>query len=232
MSLPTQSALLVELCAPTRMAPRWTELGYAPQRVEVALLDACEAEPAALQQRVQFAQGAPGLLVLSCDELPVQRAAAIRDWQPVLHGPLTRCFTALRGLAPVVCAQPRGHILVFLARAALLPDGTQGSAAVLGRALLGLFESLRAELRQTTTRVTLYITDTGESADVSHARLRQVLSDRPFYSLPASVDRQTLRQYFGPMEDALARTPLGVPLPAGPQGEVYHLHQLQDSLPR
>lgn len=228
MSVPTHSALLVELCAPALMTPPWAELGYAPQRVDAALLDACEAEPAALQQRVQLAQGAPQLLVLACDQLPVQRAAAVRDWQPVLHEPLTRCFTALRGLAPVVCAQPRGHILAFLARTALLPDATQGSAAVLGRALLGLFESLRAELRQTTARVTLYISDAGESADASHKRLQQVLSHRPFYSLPTSVDRQTLQHSFGRMEDALARTPLGVPLPAGPQGEVYHLHQLQD----
>lgn len=225
MSVSIHAALLVELCAPSPLVFRWAELGYTLQHVDTALLDACEAEPAALKQRVPFAADMLDLLVLACDQLPVQRAAAVCDWQSVLHGPLTRCFTALRGLAPIVSAQPRGHIVVLLARAALLPDPTQGSAAVLGRALLGLFESLRAELRQTTTRVTLYITDADESAAAAHARLRQALSDRPFYSLPASVDRQTLQQYFAPMEDALTRTPLGVPLPAGPQGEVYHLHQ-------
>lgn len=223
MSTPKRPMLLVDLCAPSPAAPRWAELGYDVQSIDSALLDACEAEPTALEQHLHtlFAQ-ALKLLVVACDRLPIQRAADVADWQPVLHQPLARCFTALRGLAPRVCAHPRGgHIVALLNRAALLPEVKQGSAAILGRSLLGLFEALRAELRQTSARVTLCITDADEAPAVFEARLRCLLDDKPFYSLPASIDERSLMQYFTPLEEALARTPLGMPLPAGPQGEVY-----------
>lgn len=232
-NMDNKPALVFELCEPAQ-TPRWAELGYAVQGIYRTLVDECEAEPAALEQKVRAQLTAdPALLVLACDRLPATRAADTQDWQPLLHQPLTRCFTVIRGLVPWLAAHSqRSHVVALLARAALLPDANPGSAGVLGRALVGLFEGLRAELRLTTTRVTLVITDPEESSQAFHARLRHVLARRPLYSLPESVDRRTVEQYFAPLLDALARTPLGIPLPAGPQGEVYHSHQLEDPVTR
>lgn len=41
------------------------------------------------------------------------------------------------------------------------------------------------------------------------------------YALPHSVDDAVINAYFAPLLQALRSAPAGVPLPAGPQGEVY-----------
>jgi hypothetical protein len=232
VSTQSKTTLWVELSAPTRQVPMWTELGYTAYAIERDIIDACEAEPRSLERVVrEQVQGTtdPCALIMACDRLPVARATET-SWQHTLHEPLTRCFTVVSALVPWIGAQPHGgHVIALLARSALLPDTAGGSAAVLGRALLGLFESLRAELRQTATRVTICFTDDQECAEAFQERMREVLHDRPFHSLPPSVDRKRLEDYFAPLLASLARAPKGVPLPAGPQGEVYELRSLRDS---
>ena len=230
MTYPDNTALSVELCAPSVQPVRWNELGYAVHPVNRAIIEACEAEPTSLQHLVceHHSGPDPALLVVACDQLPATRAIDTPDWNFALHEPLTRCFTVLRGLVPWIARHPRGgHIVALLSRTALLPDATQGSGSVLGRALVGLFEALRAELRQTPTRVSICITDDDEPAQAFHERLRHILQHRSFHSLPASIDRETIENYFTPLLEALSRTPPGTPMPAGPQGEVYRMHSLE-----
>lgn len=230
MTSSVETVLMAELCAPAVQPVRWTELGYAVHPILSTLIDRCESEPSSLEHllRAQLPETDPAVLAIACDEFPATHASATMNWNASLHEPLTRCFTLVRGLVPWIARHPRGgHVIAFLSRASLLPDAEQGSAAVLGRASLGLFESLRAELRQTTTRVSLCMTDIDEPSAAFHERLRTVLSRRPFYSLPASVAPEQIESYFAPMLNALSRTPRGIPLPAGPQGEVYHLQLSQ-----
>ena len=228
MTRPNNTALSVELCAPSVQAIRWNELGYAAHPVDRAIIEACEAEPTSLERLAQHSAIDPAVLVIACDQVPATRAIDVADWNFALHEPLTRCFTVLRGLVPWIARHPRGgHVVALMSRAALLPDATQGCAAVLGRALLGLFEALRAELRQTPTRVSICITDDAEPAQAFHERLRHILLNRPFHSLPVSIDRETIENYFAPLLEALSRTPQGAAMPAGPQGEVYRIHQSQ-----
>lgn len=233
MTTLNRAALFIELCAPSVQAVRWRELGYAVHPIHSSAIDRCEAEPSSLEQlvRAQYSEPKPGVLAIACDQLLTTRLVDTTDWNLALHQPLTRCFTAVRGLTPWISRHPQGHVVALLSRASLLPDATQGCAAVLGRALLGLFEALRAELRQTSTRVSIVITDAAESPDLFHKRLQHVLRLRSFYSLPASIDSEEIENYFAPMLNALSRTPRGVPMPAGPMGEVYHLHQLEDAHP-
>lgn len=230
MTSSIQTAFMAELCAPPVQAVRWTELGYAVHPIPGVLIDRCESEPSSLEYllRAEIPGTDPAVLAIACDELPGTGASAATNWDATLHQPLARCFTVVRGLTPWIARHPRGgHVIAFQSRASLLPDAERGSAAVLGRSLLGLFESLRAELRQTPTRVTICMTDSDEPSVAFHERLRGVLSRRPFYSLPASITPEQIESYFAPMLDALARTPRGTPLPAGPQGEVYHLQLSQ-----
>ncbi|MDB6015107.1 MAG: hypothetical protein JWL65_7357 [Gammaproteobacteria bacterium] len=233
MTVSAKAAILVDLGLPSASMRCWAELGCTLQRVDPQTLQECASEPGSLEPRVR-AQWAgkvePTMLIISAGQQPVARAAAITNWDVVLHDPLARCFTAVRGLVPWIARSPRGgHVIAVLPRAALLPEASQGSAAVLGRALLGLFESLRAELRLTATRVTICIADDTEDADVNRARLRDVLSCRPFHSLPASIDADVVDRYFAPILKTLERTPRGTPLSAGPQGEVYRITQLRDA---
>lgn len=220
------TALMADLCAPMVQAVRWSELGYDVRPIPRTFIDRCRSEPGSLERllRAEILGADPAVLVIACDELPATRTGATTNWDAALHEPLTRCFTLVRGLAPWIADHPRGgHILALLSRGSLLPDAELGSAAVLGRALLGFFESLRAEFRQTSTRVTVCVTDIDEPSAVFHERLRGVLSQRPFYSLPASIAPEHIECYFAPMLEALSRTPRGTPLPAGPQGEVYQV---------
>lgn len=46
------------------------------------------------------------------------------------------------------------------------------------------------------------------------------LDHRPFHSVPPSIDRESIESYFDSLFVALSITPQGVPLPAGPQGEI------------
>lgn len=221
------AALLIELSASALPGQFLAELGYSVTRVDTAAIDRASSDPTTLQAPLQkqfVSHSDRPLLVLACDRLPSVPATAITDWQSALHVPLTRCFTSLRGLVPWIATSPSGgHVVALLPRDALLPEAARGPAAVLGRAALGLLEALRAELRHTRTRVTICITDTDESADASLERVRALLRDRPFYSLPASIDRQMIDDYFIPMSRALAKAPTGAPLPAGPTGEVYRV---------
>jgi hypothetical protein len=223
MAAENRLVLVVDLCASPARLPAWADLGHRVHSVSRSKIDACVSEPDLLPQVLRAELGENidrALLVFACDRPHSARILDVEDWQPVLHDPLTRCFTALRGLGPGIAAQG-GHIVAFLGADALLPDAAGESAAVLGRALIGLFEALRAELRQTTTRVTLLFTDPAESSIAFQARVEQTLTSRPFYSLPASIHREALERYFAPLQEALAQTPLGAPLSAGPLGEVY-----------
>jgi hypothetical protein len=222
-----QAAILIELSACAFPGRFWTELCYSVTRIDTADIDRSTSDPSTLEAllRKQLVSNTERpLLVLACEQLPSTPAAAITDWQSALHAPLTCCFTALRGLVPwLATSTSGGHVVALLRRDALFPEVAPGSAAVLGRAALGLLEALRAELRHTRTRVTICITAADESADALLERLRTLLRDRPFYSLPASIDRQMIDDYFAPMSRALAQTPMGAPLPAGPTGEVYRV---------
>jgi hypothetical protein len=225
--------ILAELDVPATQASWLHAFDMQVQRVDCALIDACEAEPTTLESAVRGTPDAnASVLVLAMNRASTQRTADVVNWNAELHTPLKRCFTVVRGLVPWISRAPRAQVIALLPIAALLPNdtsgATQGASAVLGRALLGLLEGLRAELHQTSTRVTICIIDAAEPAAVFKQRLQNVLHTRPFHSLPASVDGRAIEQYFAPMMAALAQTPAGIPLPAGPMGDVYRLDQLSD----
>lgn len=228
-------AVLVDLCGSSASLPRWAGLGYEQCRIDSQTLQECASEPELLEQRIgaQLAARDLMMLIIAADGQPPARVADIPNWEGVLHEPLARCFTVVRGLVPRIARSPRGgHVIAVLSRSAVFPDASHGAAAVLGRALLGLFESLRAELRLTSTRVTIYVSDDTEDPTIGRARMGDVMQYRPFHSLPAAIDPQSITRYFAPMLEALEHTPRGTPLPAGPQGEVYQVDQLRDVFPR
>lgn len=84
-------------------------------------------------------------------------------------------------------------------------------------------------LDRTQIRDSGVVGDVAEPAHAFHERLRHAMLHRPFHSLPTSLDRETIETYFAPLLEALSRTPKATPLPAGPQGEVYHLHPLEEA---
>jgi len=227
-------AVLVDLCGSSASLPHWAGLGYEQCRIDSQTLQERASEPELLEQRIgaQLAER-DLMLIIAADGQPPARVAEIPNWDGVLHEPLARCFTVVRGLVPRIARSPRGgHVIAVLSRSAVFPDAPHGAAAVLGRALLGVFESLRAELRLTSTRVTIHVADDSEDPDIGRARMGGVLQYRPFHSLPAAIDPQSITRYFAPMLEALEYTPRGTPLPAGPQGEVYQVDQLRDVFPR
>ena len=218
-----EPVLVADLCAPSEQAMHWTELGYRVYQVECTLIAACASRPGELDERMRAQLGNPAsILIVAGDRLPVEEVIDA-DWSHVLHEPLARCFTLLRGLVPHVCASGQsGRVIALLPCSAVLPDVAHGTAAVLGRALLGLFESLRAEMARNAVRVSICFVDPNEPAGAFHSRLRHVLANGPLYSTPPSFERGPVEAYFGRLMEELAVTPEGVPLPAlGPQGDVY-----------
>jgi len=221
---PFETVVVAELCS-SGVQLLWPELGYEPHIVRHDLLDACVADPTSLQRRLaEQIPAAPAILAIACDRLPVAPVSTAH-WESCLYEPLTRCFTLVRGLTPwMVDRTHGGHVIAFLARSALLPDGVQGTAAVLGRSLLGLFESLRATLLLGRTRVTICFTAANESVEVFQTRVSGALRSRPLYSLPASLEHPEIDDYFSALLRELAAAPRGTPLPGvGPQAKVYRL---------
>ena len=219
---PFETVVVAELCS-SGVQPHWPELGYEPHIVRHDLVDACVADPTALQRRLaEQIPAAPAILAIACDRLPVAPVSTAH-WDSCLYEPLTRCFTLVRGLTPWMVDRTRGgHVVAFLDRSALLPDGVQGTSAVLGRSVLGLFESLRATLLLGRTRVTICFTAANEPVEVFQTRVSGVLRSRPLYSFPASLGRQEIGDYFSPLLRELAAAPRGTPLPGvGPRAEVY-----------
>jgi hypothetical protein len=200
--------------------------GLRLRRIAATTLDAYASEPAALRQELlrEFPErdDVP-LLLIACDSRELHRSAQIDDWMTCLHQPLARCFTAISGLFPLVQrAATGGHALVLLPGESLIPDPLRGPASVLGRGVLGLFEGLRAELRKTAARATVFLLHERERADEMGRRLADALISRPLYSMPKQLPPEAIESYFGPLKASLRATPAGKPLPAGPMGEVYH----------
>jgi hypothetical protein len=190
-----------------------------------SMLDAARAEPSALQAELQRDFPGPDdlpLLVASCGQVAAVRCADVRDWDPLLHRPMARCFTLLSAAMPLVRrAQDGGHAVLLVSSHALVQDPALGPGSVLGRGLLGLFEGLAAELRRTATRVTIFLRHDEEHDESLRARVADALRSRPLFSLPAAVSQATIRGYYRPIAATLRATPAGAPLPAGPMGAIY-----------
>lgn len=106
-------------------------------------LDAARTAPAALQSELRREFPGPdalALLVAGCVNVTAGRCANVRDWGPVLHQPMARCFTLLSAVMPIVRrAHDGGHAVLVASSHALVPDPEHGPGSVLGRGLLGLF---------------------------------------------------------------------------------------------
>jgi hypothetical protein len=102
------------------------------------------------------------------------------------------------------------------------------TAAVLLRALLGMAESLRAELQDAQVRVSIFFYDPADDDVSLNARLGNVLATGQVYSLSADLSRERISRYFAPMLAALDRTTAGPPLPdIGPMAAVYDAARLR-----
>lgn len=144
--------------------------------IPAALLDACVAQPLELAPRLGLdasSRHSQRYLTLYGPQAEVNRALHVRDWDTALHVPLRRAFTLIRGLVPYLQRSDRqGQLMLVVPDCAMVPDYTRAPASILGRALVGLFEALRAELRHGATTVILLVTAADEPPAVLASRMR------------------------------------------------------------
>jgi NAD(P)-dependent dehydrogenase (short-subunit alcohol dehydrogenase family) len=190
-------------------------------KLDSAAVDAAAADP---EQLARALPPEPGHDVLIVRIAPQDTSSATEvDWAASVHAPLLRCFTLVRGLVPrLVGGGHGGAVAVVLPSSGLISDARRAGESVLGRSLLGLFEGLRAELLPTDVRVSVVLSDEGETEAELVRRIEATLARMPLYALPGSVTRADIESAVGPWLDELARTPADLALPpAGPMGEVY-----------
>ena len=181
--------------------------------LEIADFDALNLD----QVREEIVRQAPELsifcLAIGLDE--TGRAADFADWTATLGTPLKRCFKVLNTAARhMVARKQAGLILAALPSMALVADPRRGEQSTFLRALLGLLESLRAELLTSDVRVTIVFYDADRDDGPALAeRCELAIEERPLYRLSPDLSDDVLEDYFRPMFEAFDRTPHGPPLP-------------------
>ena len=181
--------------------------------LEIADFDALNLD----QVREEIVRQAPELnifcLAIGMEE--TGRAADGADWTATLSTPLKRCFKVLNAAGRhLVARRPAGSILAVLPSMALVADPARGKQSTFLRALLGLLESLRAELLAGDVRVTIVFYDPDRDDGPALAeRCKLAIQERPLYRLSPDLSDDVIEDYFRPMFEAFDRTAHGPPLP-------------------
>lgn len=191
-------------------------LGYRVEAMDLSAVDAAAQAPEQLTFGTA-AEGGPITLVVAIAAQSEGAAAAV-DWDGMVHNPLQRCFTIVRGLVPALLGRPEGgHVIFSLPSAAFFADARHCADSVLGRALMGFAEGLAAELLPTPVGISIVLAN--GTADEPFAR---ALRSSPLYAVSAKATEQRVADTFAPWLDELARTPSDLAMPPmGPMGDVY-----------
>lgn len=216
-----QYVVLAEPIGPTPARTVLERLGCSIDTLDSTAVDHVADAPERLESSAAGKGKATALVIA----IAAQRegAASLVEWDGMVHLPLQRCFTVVRGIVPGLLTHPEGARVVFvLPLSAFFADDGQCADSVLGRALMGLAEGLRAELLPTAVRVSIVLTDGADDDAVLTDRITEALLGAPLYAVSPAATEHRVGDVFAPWLDALSRTPseLGMP-PMGPMGEVY-----------
>lgn len=172
--------------------------------------------------------GAPDILCITQSIGRAQRVveATAVDWDRDLNEPLHRVAVAIGAILPSMSVRGcAGVVIAIILSDGVTPAPAFGVSSVLARAMIGLFESLRAELQHSPVNVSIVLasreTFLRNSAVVGEAAARAI-EGRDLYSFAGERDPERISAYFGPLLAALAATSTGPPLPdIGPMGAIY-----------
>jgi hypothetical protein len=144
------------------------------------------------------------------------------QWDEAVLKPLQTAFAALTMASRIFRSKGGGTIMIALPSPSLTGEGKPSAGLVLLRAILGLAESLRAELSHSPLNVGILFYDSrSEDGDIAR-RFADLVASRAMYSLSSDLTRVQITAYFEPMVAALQRTSEGPPLPdIGPMAAVY-----------
>lgn len=214
-------------------------LGEAGNQVEI-MIDLPIESPAGLPQSdtratdTRFAEcyigesGAPDILCITQSIGKAQRVVEANavDWDRDLNEPLRRVAAAIGAILPSMsergCA---GDVIAIILSDGVTPAPAFGVSSVLARAMMGLFESLRAELLCSPVNVSIVMasreTFLRNSAVVGEAALRAI-ERKDLYLFAGERDPEFISAYFEPLLATFGATSAGPPLPdIGPMGAIY-----------
>lgn len=155
----------------------------------------------------------------------VAEATAV-DWDRDLNESLRRVAVAIGANVPSMSERRRaGDVIAIIPSDGVTPAPDFGVSSVLARAMIGLFESLRAEPQGSPVSVSIVLASRDaflrNSAAVGAAAVRAI-ERQDLYSFAGERDPERLSAYFGPLLATLAATSPGPPLPdIGPMGAIY-----------
>jgi NAD(P)-dependent dehydrogenase (short-subunit alcohol dehydrogenase family) len=168
---------------------------------------------------------APDILCLVPSAPALGRAAdaTTHSWDQHLHEPLRKVTHVLAAFLPSLRAREgTPHVVALIGVEGVVPAPQFGVSTVFARALLGLFESLRAELHTTNVGVSAVLFDQKSDSKRLGQSLVQAVVDNDLYAFTIDRMEERIYAYFKPLLASIDQTPAGTPLPdVGPMGAVY-----------
>ena len=214
--------LLMEPAGPTRLGEALLHAGRPVEHLTASAVDEAAPRPDALSALTSKPATHATAVVIAVDSREAGGVSVV-EWESMVHEPLRRAFTALRGLVPGLLARAgESRVVMVMPSSALIADPKRAADSVLGRCLIGLAEGLRAELLRFDFPVSIVMTEPEDDERSLAQRMDEALRSGSLYVLPPSISTDDISAIFDPWLDALADTPADLALPGlGPRGEVY-----------